>query len=358
MQKSIEEIIEHYNKNQIKKCDQLDAMLNEAILTGSIPVGSIFHYCGMNIPYRNIMIIAWRDKAASGTMFGKTKGVWYYYPSGKTYMIVSYKSDDMQALTYWLQSVSNVLDQTIAGSIPNCEFSLMYKQAEKMLEYDWIWDTNKVLIYQDEAKNQQVSDYIRRILKYTIAYDVKFVIEEIEKIRLAVSDAIFCRIISEVYKQKSKELLEMSSSYRIDILAENNTVQPKAGWKNSIYQILYEIKQIKKFKMSLSKNDPVKWAKEYVDSHIGNEIDMSVVANELNISYQYFSKIFREKENISFSEYVQEMRMKEACRLLLEGNKITVISEKTGYKNANNFAKAFKKMYGASPKSFRNELLI
>lgn len=351
MQSSIAKIVEYYKNTKMQKYSQLDAVLNEAVLTGSKTAESVFQQFGISIPYKNIQVFAWREKDNNQVISDVPEGIWYYHPYDRAYMLVSYKSENQQDLMCWLQSVGNELNQLIAGSIPNIDISLMYKQARQMLEYDWIWNTNKVLLCR-EINNQVVFGYVRQILNYAAGHDIDSVIEEIERIKQNVNEPEFCNIISELYKEKSEELMEISPY----LCLGKNIIQQKSGWQNAMYQLLYEIKQARRFEMSVSKNNPVKWAKEYVASHIGEEISMAVISNELNISYQYFSKLFKEEAGMTFSEYIQETRMKEAYRMLLEGEKISVISEKIGFKNANNFTKAFKKMYGMSPTSLRNDL--
>ncbi len=351
MQRSINEIIEYYKNTKMQKYSQLDAILNEAVLTGSKPVEYIFQQFGISIPYENTQVFIWREKDNSQAIFNVPEGIWYYRPYDKAYMIVSYKTQNQPDLMCWLKSASVKLNHLIAGSIPNRDISLMYKQARQMLDYDWIWSTNKVLFYQ-EINSQVVLGHVRQILNYATGHDKDSIIEEIGKIRLEVNDLEFCNIISEVYKEKSEELMEINPYFCMD----KNMVQSEFGWENAMHQLLYEIKQARRYEISISKNNPVKWAKEYVASHIGEEISMAVISNELNISYQYFSKLFKDEAGITFSEYLRDMRMKEAYRMLLDGERISVISEKIGFTNANNFTKAFKKMYGMSPTSLRNNL--
>ena len=99
--------------------------------------------------------------------------------------------------------------------------------------------------------------------------------------------------------------------------------------------------------------DPILWSKNYVQHNMGNEIDMAFVANKLNFSYSYFSKIFKEQTGMTFSAYITEVKMKEAGRLLLAGYKTAEVAEKLGYDTAQNFNRAFRRYWKCTPSEYR-----
>lgn len=87
-----------------------------------------------------------------------------------------------------------------------------------------------------------------------------------------------------------------------------------------------------------------------------NDPDLSLkkISEVFSISESYFSYLFKAETGRNFSEYLEELRMQQAMHLLKETN--TPLSELysyLGYSNPNSFRRAFKKVYGASPKAFR-----
>ena len=87
-----------------------------------------------------------------------------------------------------------------------------------------------------------------------------------------------------------------------------------------------------------------------------NDPDLSLkkISEVFSISESYFSYLFKAETGRNFSEYLEELRMQQAMHLLKETN--TPLSElysHLGYSNPNSFRRAFKKVYGASPKAFR-----
>lgn len=87
-----------------------------------------------------------------------------------------------------------------------------------------------------------------------------------------------------------------------------------------------------------------------------NDPDLSLkkISEVFSISESYFSYLFKAETGRNFSEYLEELRMQQAMHLLKETD--TPLSElysHLGYSNPNSFRRAFKKVYGASPKAFR-----
>ena len=73
------------------------------------------------------------------------------------------------------------------------------------------------------------------------------------------------------------------------------------------------------------------------------------MANRLNLSYAYFSRIFREQAGVTFTKYLVTLRMREVCRLLLAGEKVVDIAEKLSYHSAANLTRSFTREFGMSP---------
>jgi len=67
--------------------------------------------------------------------------------------------------------------------------------------------------------------------------------------------------------------------------------------------------------------------------------------------------LFKRQTQIGFNEYVEKLRMAKAIDLLKEENEkresIEVIAEKVGYNSVQSFRRAFKRVYGTTPKNYR-----
>ena len=77
-------------------------------------------------------------------------------------------------------------------------------------------------------------------------------------------------------------------------------------------------------------------------------------AKYCNLSYSYFSRSFKQAYGLSFSEYVEIMRLRESERMLLTTDKsITEIAISVGFNSSSYFAERFKLRYRIPPHLFR-----
>lgn len=86
-------------------------------------------------------------------------------------------------------------------------------------------------------------------------------------------------------------------------------------------------------------------------------IQVSDVAKHIGISRYYLSRIFKNKMNISPQTYLLNYRLEQAGNLLRTTNMtVQEISDEVGYTNSFSFSESFKKLYGFSPKKYRDHL--
>jgi two-component system response regulator YesN len=97
--------------------------------------------------------------------------------------------------------------------------------------------------------------------------------------------------------------------------------------------------------------------KQYVHEHLHEEISLEEAAHAVNMSQSYFSHIFKDEMKISFTAYVNRMRIQKACQLLKNPRlKINEIALAVGIENFNYFSVLFKKTTGLSPNTYREQL--
>lgn len=97
-------------------------------------------------------------------------------------------------------------------------------------------------------------------------------------------------------------------------------------------------------------------AKKYAHANFYlDDFSVEDMCGELCVSSSYFSSLFKRDVGITFINYLTNIRMSEAKKLLLETTfKTYVIAEKVGYVDANYFSFAFKKHFGISPTQLRS----
>ena len=88
--------------------------------------------------------------------------------------------------------------------------------------------------------------------------------------------------------------------------------------------------------------------------NLANPISMDTIAGSLGSYTRKLNEIFLRKTGMTMFEYHTEMRLETGRRLLeTSGLQIRQISGLVGYRNQGDFTRAFRKRYGAAPRSFR-----
>lgn len=84
------------------------------------------------------------------------------------------------------------------------------------------------------------------------------------------------------------------------------------------------------------------------------DVTEAKAAAEANVSYSYYSKLFRRVVGRNFNDYLTALRISEAERMLLSGSaSITEIALATGFSSSSHFIDKFKKHRGKTPKQYR-----
>lgn len=80
---------------------------------------------------------------------------------------------------------------------------------------------------------------------------------------------------------------------------------------------------------------------------------VSKIAKSAGVSRQHLNRYFHARFNQSAQELIRHLRMEQAERLLSDGKLIKETASALGYGHATNFACAFRRVYGMSPRDAR-----
>ena len=94
--------------------------------------------------------------------------------------------------------------------------------------------------------------------------------------------------------------------------------------------------------------------KFYLDMKYSEKIKLQEVAKKFNIHPNYMTRIFHEKFGCSPKQYLMDLKLKKACRLLTTTElPVSVIPSSLGFEDQLTFSKVFKKEYQISPTQYR-----
>ncbi|MDQ0229379.1 response regulator transcription factor [Metabacillus malikii] len=102
----------------------------------------------------------------------------------------------------------------------------------------------------------------------------------------------------------------------------------------------------------------VRRAQQYIQAHYTeSKMTLERVANTLNVSPVYLSRVIKQELGVSFVHLVTNLRIKKSVELLQNTElAIVEIAEKVGYETQHYFSTSFKKVIGVSPNKYRKKL--
>lgn len=99
----------------------------------------------------------------------------------------------------------------------------------------------------------------------------------------------------------------------------------------------------------------IKLAKDYIINNYNKNISLKDVADEVYLSQNYLSELFKKEIGEGFYDFLSKYRIKKAKEVLLTTNlKVYEIAQMVGYNDSITFGRAFKKITGTTPNNFRN----
>jgi two-component system response regulator YesN len=95
---------------------------------------------------------------------------------------------------------------------------------------------------------------------------------------------------------------------------------------------------------------------EYIKLHYREELTLQEVADTIHVSKSYFSNLFKKQSGQNFIDYLIDLRLHEAKRMLVQNEyKIYEVAEKSGFNDVKYFSKLFKKMTQMTPVEYREK---
>lgn len=99
----------------------------------------------------------------------------------------------------------------------------------------------------------------------------------------------------------------------------------------------------------------VKKVKQYINDHYTEQLRLEDLARLVGMTPTSFSRFFRLRTGKTLSDYVLDIRLGFAARMLVDSTKnISEICFECGFNNLSNFNRIFKSRRGVTPKEFRS----
>jgi two-component system response regulator YesN len=185
-----------------------------------------------------------------------------------------------------------------------------------------------------EAENfplRQLSPRRKKLLFYELQGTLQKLLEQVQS-------------TSEIFEQQLE---------KIDSLNPDEAEMSFPLIKSSIISLCNHIKQQKNNKnQSLFES-----MKSYIsENYMDNNLSLRMLADTYKHTESFVSTFFKDQMGITFSEYLERLRLNEACRLLRETDlPVQDLVIRIGYNSDKAFRRAFKREFGVQPTSFRKD---
>ncbi|HEY2420630.1 MAG TPA: helix-turn-helix domain-containing protein, partial [Neobacillus sp.] len=168
-----------------------------------------------------------------------------------------------------------------------------------------------------------------------------------------IKPSLIKKSFDEMFILISRMLHELGISYeRIPMIEENEGAM--AIFEKGKAHLLSVVQHVQVWRNDHAKGMLHK-AKEYIENHYADSITLELVAEYVELSPFYFSKLFKDRFGMTFIDYLTEIRINHAkTEMLDQGMSLKEICFSVGYKDPNYFSRVFKKQTGLSPTEFRN----
>ena len=252
------------------------------------------------------------------------------------------------------------------------ELPKSYKWAYEYTNYKVKYGPNSILYYDKivtetnenskypEEKEKLLFDAIKASKIEDVDLHLTYILKELLNYRYP--DMLMCimqltmnseKLLNNLKKVSDENLLINFDFFR-DNLQKFESINEIHDWLMSSYNItLLQLQENKSHKKEKLINKVI----SYIELNYGNSIlSTEYLADYVKISPNYLRTIFKEIQNQSLSNYINQYRFEKA-KFLLDNTSFTVneISEKVGFANTNYFYTSFKKYYGVSPTEWRNK---
>ncbi len=96
---------------------------------------------------------------------------------------------------------------------------------------------------------------------------------------------------------------------------------------------------------------------KYISNNYANDISLQDVSDVACMTTNSFCRFFKKMTNKSYVQFLNEVRIRNASRLLAQDDlPVSDVCYKVGYNSITNFNKQFKQIMGVTPNNFRNSL--
>jgi len=198
----------------------------------------------------------------------------------------------------------------------------------------------------DDADSEAIviqfsKDFISPFLQLTESTLIKNMLEtSVRGVSFEATETIVSKIVGLTESKGVDRILDLLS-----ILDDLSTKQNKLIAPNTFHNLVSKKSEMRINKVCL-----------FIQNYFCNKIALKEVADLIYLTESNFCKFFKKATGKTYSDYLNELRINEACRLLVQSEKtISQISFECGFETLSYFNRVFLNKVGATPSNYRKE---
>jgi two-component system, response regulator YesN len=263
-----------------------------------------------------------------------------------------YVGEAVPSLTF-LKKSSDAVERAKQHKYANNEMGIIF--------YEDIVDKPITFAEPDETIYQSLIEHIEERSTTQIIHSLELFFQSLVSKKLS-QNAVLATLNSFVYSVL-KIIKKMGGdpstlqTYRIIFTLHNyNLTIPQL--KELIIDFIIECKdEISKLRKQ-SANGEAHKIKQYIDLHYHENISLKTIASKFFMNPVYLGQLFKKTYGIYFKDYLLQVRINEAKKMLRQSEKrIYEIAECVGFNNTDYFVTIFGKLENITPSEYRNNLI-
>ncbi len=211
------------------------------------------------------------------------------------------------------------------------------------LPHTWSGKSNDD-IDSDAVVIQFSNEFIAPFLELNESISIKNMLEKaIRGISFEADESIVSKIINLSTANGMDRIINL-----ISILDDLSKKQTKRIASNTFHNVVSKKNEIRINKVCL-----------FIQNNFYNKISLKEVADLVYLTESNFCKFFKKATGKTYSDYLNELRINEACRLLVQSDKsIIQISFDCGFETLSYFNRVFLNKKGVTPSKYRKSKTI
>lgn len=279
--------------------------------------------------------------------------------------------DELQSQAELFENIKVTIGQGRAATDLS-EMQSSFREAESAVANRLLFGAGKII---DKAAEFDVTACVSRVMTNEAR---KHILQGVEVLDAAKIDAIIKTLAQAIIRQEGVNGLAIAalceecvhivrfglkSQNGVDawIDAEEASTLEKFGlcasWQEMFERLAAHASGLLAHIAERKKNEngkPVREAQKYIHAHYALPINLESISQTAGFNPTYFSLLFKKETGMNFLEYLTEVRIKEAKRLLADPRKtIADVASEVGYSDSKHFSKLFTRSTGLQPSKYR-----